>query len=87
MVDSDAKNLNFAEIGLDTTGAMVGLNLGSFNAVTSKVERHSPGRNFFTYSLTRYIGDIKFKASHILTLARLGQFSKVMQRSRRFAYR
>ena len=44
MVDSSAKNLNLAGSGLHSTGAMTGLNVSSFNAVTAKVERHAPGR-------------------------------------------
>ena len=60
MVDSGAKNL--AGSGLNATGAMAILNIGSFNTFTAIVEDHAPGRNFFTYPDT--FGDIKFKASH-----------------------
>lgn len=63
MVDSSAKNLNLAGSGLHSKGAMTVLNVSSFNVVTAKVERHAPGRYFFTY-LIDTIGDTKFKASH-----------------------
>lgn len=60
MVDNGAKNL--AGSGLDATGAMAILNIGSFNTFTAIVKSHTPGQNFFTYPDT--FGDIKFKASH-----------------------
>lgn len=63
MVDSSAKNLNLAGSGLHSTGAMAGLNVSSFNAVTAKVERPAPGRYFFTYLIDK-IGDTNLKASH-----------------------
>ena len=63
MVDSGAKNLNLAGSGLEATGAMAALNVGSFDAVNAKVERHAPGRNFFTYLIDK-IGDTNLKASH-----------------------
>ena len=60
MVDSDEKNL--AGSGLNGTGAMAILNIGSFNTFTAIVKHHAPGQNFFTYPDT--FGEIKFKASH-----------------------
>lgn len=60
MVDNGAKNL--AGSGLNATGAMAILNIGSFNTFAATVEDHPPGQNFFTYPDT--FGDIKFKASH-----------------------
>ena len=60
MVDSGAKNL--AGSGLNATGAMAILNIGSFNTFAAIVEDHAPGQNFFTYPDT--FGDINFKASH-----------------------
>lgn len=63
MVDSGAKNLNLAGSGLEATGAMAALNVSSFDAVNAKVERHAPGRNFFTYLIDK-IGDTNLKASH-----------------------
>ena len=60
MVDSGQKNL--AGSGLNATGAMAILNIGSFNSFTAIVKDHAPGQNFFTYPDT--FGDIKFKASH-----------------------
>ena len=60
MVDSGEKNL--AGSGLNATGAMAILNIGSFNTFTAIVKDHAPGQNFFTYPDT--FGDIKFKASH-----------------------
>ena len=60
MVDSGEKNL--AESGLDVTGAMAILNIGSFNTFTAEVQSHMPGQNFFTYKDT--FGGIKFKPGH-----------------------
>ena len=59
MVDSGEKNL--AGSGLNGTGAMAILNIGSFNTFTAIVKHHAPGQNFFTYPDT--FGEIKFKAS------------------------
>ncbi|KAL9965297.1 hypothetical protein ACROYT_G029075 [Oculina patagonica] len=60
MVDSGAKNL--AGSGLNATGAMAILNIGSFNTFTAIVKDHAPGKNFFIYPDT--FGEIKFKAGH-----------------------
>ena len=60
LVDNGAKNL--AGSGLDATGAMAILNIGSFNTFAAIVKDHAPGQNFFTYPDT--FGDIKFKPSH-----------------------
>ena len=46
MVDSGEKNL--AGSGLNATGAMAILNIGSFNTFTATVKDHAPGQNVFT---------------------------------------
>ena len=58
----DNGDLELAGSGLNATGAMAILNIGSFNTFTAIVKDHTPGQNFFTYPDT--FGDIKFKASH-----------------------
>ena len=57
MVDSGEKNLTGS--GLNATGAIAVLNVGSFNTFTAVVQRHVPGQNNFTYNDT--FGGIKFK--------------------------
>lgn len=57
MVDNGSKNL--AGSGLNATGAMAVLNIGSFNTFTSIVQSHKPGSASFTYD--DKFGPIKFK--------------------------
>jgi len=57
MVDNGLKNL--AGSGLNATGAMAVLNIGSFNTFTSIVQSHKPGTPNFTYH--DKFGPIKFK--------------------------
>lgn len=57
MVDNGSKNL--AGSGLNVTGAMAILNIGSFNTFTAIVESHTPGTPAFTYH--DKFGPIKFK--------------------------
>lgn len=59
MVDDGEKDLTGS--GLNVTGAMAVLNIGSFNTFTAKVENHVPGSNSFTYNDT--FDGIKFKPS------------------------
>ena len=60
MIDDGSKDL--AGSGLNATGAMAILNIGSFDTFTAVVEKHSPGSDKFTYNDT--FGNIHFKASH-----------------------
>ena len=60
MVDSGEKNL--AGSGIDVTGAVAILNVGSFNTFTAIVQSHRSGQNFFTYKDN--FGAIKFKPGH-----------------------
>lgn len=57
MVDNGEQDL--AGSGLNATGAMAILNIGSFNTFTAIVESHTPRQNFLTYNDT--FGDINFK--------------------------
>ena len=57
MVDNGLKNL--AGSGLNATGAMAVLNIGSFNTFTAIVQSHKPGTPNFTYH--DKFGPIKFK--------------------------
>ena len=57
MVDNG--DLDLAGSGLNATGAMAILNIGSFNTFTATVQSHTPRQNFFTYNDT--FGDINFK--------------------------
>ena len=57
MVDNTVPSL--AASGLNATGAMAILNIGSFNTFTASVESHTPTENFFTYNDT--FDDINFK--------------------------
>ena len=57
MVDSGEQNL--AGSGLNVTGAMAILNIGSFNTFTAIVKSHTTGQGFFTYDDT--FGNINFK--------------------------
>lgn len=57
MVDNGLKNL--AGSGLNATGAMAVLNIGSFNTFTAIVQSHRPGTPSFTYD--DKFGPIKFK--------------------------
>lgn len=59
MVDSGEKNL--AGSGIDVTGAVAILNVGSFNTFTAIVQSHRSGQNFFTYKDN--FGAIKFSTS------------------------
>ena len=61
MVDNGVKDL--AGSGLNATGAMAILNIGSFNTFTAIVESHTPRQNFFTYNDT--FGAINFKPGRI----------------------
>lgn len=61
MVDSGEKEKNLAGSGLDVTGAIAILNIGSFNTFTKVVKSHKRRQNFFMYDK---VEDIKFKASH-----------------------
>ena len=61
MVDNSIPNL--AASGLNATGAMAILNIGSFNTFTAIVKNHTPGQNFFTYDDT--FGDINFNPRRI----------------------
>ena len=56
MVDNGLKNL--AGSGLNATGAVAILNIGSFNSFTAIVQNHAPGTSFFTYHDS--FGPIKF---------------------------
>lgn len=56
MVDDGSKDL--AGSGLNATGAMAVLNIGSFNTFTAIVQSHKPGNASFTYKDT--FGRIKF---------------------------
>ena len=56
MVDDGSKDL--AGSGLNATGAMAILNIGSFNTFTALVQSHKPGNASFTYKDT--FGHIKF---------------------------
>ncbi|PFX27256.1 hypothetical protein AWC38_SpisGene8026 [Stylophora pistillata] len=56
MVDDGSKDL--AGSGLNATGAMAVLNIGSFNTFTAVVQSHNPGNASFTYRDT--FGRIKF---------------------------
>lgn len=56
MVDNGSKNL--AGSGLNATGAMAVLNIGSFNTFTAIVRSHKPGSASFTYD--DKFGPIKF---------------------------
>jgi len=57
MIDNGEQNL--AGSGLNATGAMAILNIGSFNTFTAIVKSHTTGQNFFTYHDT--FGKIDFK--------------------------
>lgn len=57
MIDNGVKNL--AGSGVNATGAMAILNIGSFNTYVAKVLSHKPGQNFFTYNNT--FGNHHFK--------------------------
>lgn len=57
MVDNGEQNL--AGSGLNVTGAMAILNIGSFNTFTAIVKSHTTGQGFFTYDDT--FGNIDFK--------------------------
>ena len=57
MVDNGAKDL--AGSGLNATGAMAVLNIGSFNTFTAVVQSHKPGTPSFTFD--DKFGPIKFK--------------------------
>lgn len=57
MVDNGEQDL--AGSGLNATGAMAILNIGSFNTFTAIVKSHRTGQNFFKYDDT--FGDICFK--------------------------
>ena len=57
MVDNGEKDLGGS--GLDATGAMAVLNIGSFNTFTAVVQKHAAGQSSFTYKDA--FGDIKFK--------------------------
>ena len=57
MVDNGEQNL--AGSGLNVTGAMAILNIGSFNTFTAIVKSHTTGQGFFTYDDT--FGNINFK--------------------------
>ena len=50
MTDNGKKNL--AASGIDATGALAVLNIGSFNTFVAKVLQHSKGSNSFTYNNT-----------------------------------
>ncbi len=60
---NDNGKQNLAGSGLNATGAMAILNIGSFNTFTATVEGHKPGQNNFTYDDT--FGTINFKPSRI----------------------
>jgi len=51
-----------AESGLDMTGAMAILNIGSWETFVAKVEKHEKGSNKFSYN--DIFGDIKFKVKN-----------------------
>lgn len=57
MIDNSEKNL--AGSGINATGAMAILNIGSFNTFVAKVQSHVPGTNSFTYDNT--FGNHHFK--------------------------
>ena len=57
MIDNGEQNL--AGSGLNATGAMAILNIGSFDTFTAIVKSHRPGQNFFTYAYK--FGHIDFK--------------------------
>ena len=57
MIDDGSKDL--AGSGLDVTGAMAILNIGSFNTFTARVEKHKAGSPSFTYNDT--FGKLHFK--------------------------
>lgn len=57
MIDDGSKNL--AGSGLNATGAMAILNVGSFDTFTAQVEEHIPGSPSFTYKDT--FGKLHFK--------------------------
>ena len=61
MVDDGSQNLMGS--GLNMTGAMAILNIGSFNTFTAVVKSHAPKSNRFTYDAKSF-GKVHFKAKH-----------------------
>jgi len=53
---------SLATSGLDMTGAMAILNIGSWSTFVAKVDSHQEGSDQFTYNDT--FGDIKFQVNH-----------------------
>lgn len=62
MVDNGAQNL--AKSGLNVTGAIAVLNIGSFLTWAGLVEKHAPGENSFTYNLQQVPSSVSYKASN-----------------------
>ena len=60
MVDDGKKDL--AGTGIDMTGAMAVLNVGSFNTFVKPVEDHKAGQNWFKYEDD--FGDINYQQDH-----------------------
>ena len=62
MVDNGTQNL--AKSGLNATGAIAILNIGSFLTWAGIVEKHNPGENSFKYDLQRVPRSVSYNASN-----------------------
>lgn len=78
MVDDGSKDL--AGSGLNATGAMAVLNIGSFNTFTAIVQSHKPGNASFTYKDTLEPINTSLKTSwNFLTNPRSGFTTKLLE--------